>query len=246
MTPDKGEPKPGGHGPFVKTLIGPVFAGIAGCRLGDEAEIDLGAGIMLKKTFAHLMSPLLMAFAPPEPGQPHPAPWAPVRGSRGIDIYVQLGVPSLLDLPSKSFDNINTIWFVAALLRLHTSAPIFVAALADRPFEQIAEGVGGPSAEMPIAVISELVPRYSAEGISEGAPLPAESTEWLRTTLWRNSRLLRRDTRLNQAFQAFDHAPSVESPAVGLLVLWGAIEHLFSREPRDVTPTRVELHRCLP
>src|SRR5712692_2802135 len=56
-----------------------VFAGLAGRPL-DPASCELGDGVVISQTFAHVMAPLMAAFAPAPPGGHHPAPWKVVSG----------------------------------------------------------------------------------------------------------------------------------------------------------------------
>ena len=49
-----------------------IFGGIMNVKLADSS-FDLGGGIQLKQTFAHLMSVNMMAFAPPQEERHHPA-----------------------------------------------------------------------------------------------------------------------------------------------------------------------------
>src|SRR3990172_9239218 len=93
-----------------------LYAGLAGVEFRED-EFDFGQGIVLSKTYAHLMAPFLMAFARAEPGRPHPAPWKPASGGFGFDIEAELFVPGNAKVPDW-FDNVNTVWWIAALLRL--------------------------------------------------------------------------------------------------------------------------------
>lgn len=54
--------------------IQPAYFGLSGIDL-EDASIDLGHGVLLTRTYAHLMAPYIMAFAPALPGRPHPGPW---------------------------------------------------------------------------------------------------------------------------------------------------------------------------
>ncbi len=47
----------------------PLYAGIAGVSVNVN-EFDFGEGVVLRKTYAHVMAPYLAAFAPAEPGKP--------------------------------------------------------------------------------------------------------------------------------------------------------------------------------
>ena len=48
----------------------PMYAGIAGVSMSVN-EFDFGIGIVLKDTYAHIMTPYLAAFAPATPGSHH-------------------------------------------------------------------------------------------------------------------------------------------------------------------------------
>lgn len=74
----------------MSTLFeGDLHAGLSGLELEDES-FDLGDGLRLSKTYAHLMSPFLMAFAPAPPGGHHPAPWRAASGGFSFDVNAEL------------------------------------------------------------------------------------------------------------------------------------------------------------
>jgi hypothetical protein len=54
----------------------PLYAGISGLQLEAES-FELGQGVTLSKTFAHVMAPFLIAFAPANPGELTPGRGAP-------------------------------------------------------------------------------------------------------------------------------------------------------------------------
>ena len=86
----------------MSTTVGPdeeddrpvehIFAGLAGLELDCE-EYSLGGDGTLRKTYAHLMAPFLMAFAPAPPGKHHLAPWKAASGGLGYDVLAELRVP---------------------------------------------------------------------------------------------------------------------------------------------------------
>lgn len=65
----------------------------------DGEPFDLGRGITLRSTYAHLFAASMMAFARASEGKPHPAPWRAARGGYGYDIEAELAVPTGGELP---------------------------------------------------------------------------------------------------------------------------------------------------
>ena len=63
-----------------------LYAGVSGLELAEES-FDLGDGVVLSRTYAHLMAPFVMAFKrPAEHDQPHPGPWKSLGGGFAFDI----------------------------------------------------------------------------------------------------------------------------------------------------------------
>ncbi len=112
-----------------------LYAGLAGPGMAPE-RFELGAGIVLRKTYAHVMAPYLAAFRPAEPGKPHPAPWKAVSGGLGFDVALELSVPPDLD-PPNPFDQAGVLWFLVALLRLRATPLVRVPVIASHPFADI-------------------------------------------------------------------------------------------------------------
>ena len=72
------------------------YAGFTGLQFPPEmGELDLGQGLVLRRTYAHLMSTYMMAFQPPEaPGKHHPAPWKGTTRHDGFDVHTELELGS--------------------------------------------------------------------------------------------------------------------------------------------------------
>ena len=68
--------------------------GISGSTLPVE-QFDLGHGVGLHRTYAHFMSPCLMAFAPAQEGKFHPGPWRAAKGGFSFDITIELRINGL-------------------------------------------------------------------------------------------------------------------------------------------------------
>jgi hypothetical protein len=113
-----------------------IYAGIAGIQIGPESY-DLGHEVVVSRTFAHLMSPFMIAFSPPKaPGLPHPAPWKTMHGGMGTDLHVQLFVPITFS-PPNFFDRLNTIWCISTLARLKFCSDLCVTSITNKPFSQL-------------------------------------------------------------------------------------------------------------
>ena len=70
----------------------PLFGGLTGAQLGTD-EFEICEGLVVRRTYAHLMSPYILAFARPEgPGKPHPGPWRPARGGQSLDLEIEVAL----------------------------------------------------------------------------------------------------------------------------------------------------------
>lgn len=203
-----------------------IHAGIAGICMTAE-RFDLGHGLVLQRTFAHFMAPFLMAFAPAEHGKPHPGPWSAVSDGLGIDIGIQLYVPASFHQP-KFFDRLNTVWWIAAIIRLRGAFRAHVPVIADRPFADI------PSNWKDARILPvEVLPRHLA---AEAAltELSDADLQWIKDVWLSGGRLMDSNPTFNDAFQAFDSAGGMPTRAVALLAVWGALERLFSPAKQEL------------
>jgi hypothetical protein len=198
-----------------------LFGGISG--LGLEAEsFDLGEGVVLRRTYAHLMSPWLMAFAPPGPQGHHPAPWKAAKGGHGFDIEIELRVPHATCL-GDNFDARETIWWIAALLRLAHAPFLTVPVLSDHPFQSIPKFEGEPTLE-PFETEHRIFQMsQSASRLLGQAPLSWVKDKWISA-----GRLLCSNSKFYTAIKAFDSATIAGRRSASLLALWGSIEQLFA------------------
>jgi hypothetical protein len=204
----------------------PIYAGIAGVKM-IPAEFELGHGIVLRKTYAHFMAPFMMAFSPPEKGKPHPAPWSAVSGGLAIDMYLQLHIPKDFEQPN-FFDRLNTVWWIAALLRLRGAARVHVPVIAGREFHEVPENCRDTKM-LPV----EVLPRRQA---SDNAIQELNESDliWLRDTWLPGGKLMQTSSVFNDALQAFDGVGSMPSPSVAMVAVWGALEHLFSPAKQEL------------
>lgn len=126
------------------------------------------------------------------------------------------------------YDRINTVWWIAALLRLRGAFDASVPVIAERPFADIPQNSGNAT------ILSvEALPR-SAFMAPTLTRLGLEELAWLKQH-WRTGGLLMgQDRRLNDAFQAFDASGRIPTGSVAMLAIWGALEHLFSPAKQEL------------
>ena len=200
---------------------GDIYGGLTGPRL-PVAEFEFGSGISASRTFAHLMAPFIMAFAPPKKvGQHHPVPWRAAKGGFGFDVVTQLHIPASFR-PEDWFDGLNTVWWFTALLRFIATPHILVPVIADAPFQD------GPAMEEIELFPVEVEHRSLLLAPREVVELTHEHLEWVRDVWYSAGMLMRTSSGFNTLFQAVDDCLFARTPSLALLSLWGAIETIFS------------------
>jgi hypothetical protein len=204
-----------------------LYGGISAVQLpGDKFE--LGQGVTLERTFAHMMAPHMMAFAPAPTGKAHPPPWVAVQGSRGADIYTQLFIPKEFS-QADWFDRLNTAWWLTSLLRLRVSPSISMPVIADRPFASMREDFVQPH-----VIAIEGLPSRTLPVVQNRTQLGSEDLLWLKDNWIRGGRLMNAHKRFNAAYQAFDFSSHAGSVALAMLTIWGALEELFSHAKQEL------------
>jgi hypothetical protein len=205
----------------MKTLFGgDIHAGLSGIDL-DESPIDLGRGIVLSKTYAHLMAPFLMAFKPAPPGQPHPAPWKAASGGFSFDITAQLVIPS--DLKPEYESRIEAARTIVFLLRLWTNPAVTLPVFSSHPFSTLADTADNEAILLPL----EVQPRHFPLGIV-GQRQSEESIQWVRDHWESTLELIKATSEFRLAMYALDLGQFIPDTALTMVSLWGALEGLFS------------------
>jgi hypothetical protein len=201
------------------TSAGYLYAGLSQVKYEGE-PLDFGEGVSLRPTFAHLMSPNIMAFKRAEKGQPHPGPWRPAHGGTGCDIEVELRVPTDRRMPG-GLSAQDTAWWIAALLRLARWPYASVPVLSDQSFDDAAYGKVGPT-----LTPFEIEPRMM-RAHTDAPPLAGDDFEWVRETWPRGANLLKANPKFADAVRVFDGATLHGRTSAALLAVWGALEQLF-------------------
>jgi hypothetical protein len=69
-----------------------IYGGLSGIEMVGT-EFDFGRGKIIRKTYAHLTSPFIMAFKPPGKYKFHDGPWKAAKSGISFDISAEVEVP---------------------------------------------------------------------------------------------------------------------------------------------------------
>ena len=198
----------------------PLFAGIAGATLGVD-RFDVCRGLVLRKTYAHVMSPYVVAFRRPgRADRHHPGPWKSVRGGSSDDIEIEMALEP--DVRPTDFDRVNTLWWLLALMRLVSGAPLKLPVISDAAFARIVEESLEPNL-WPV----ETLPRQMRTVQNPPQIIDNEHLVWVQEAFAPGAKLMR-ETPFNRAFQAFDAAIWGHSTGSALIAIWAAVETLIA------------------
>jgi hypothetical protein len=197
-----------------------LYAGLSGAELAVP-QFDLGSGVRISKTYAHLMAPFLMAFQPAPKGGHHPAPWKPASGGFSFDGQAELFVPS--ELNEKYESTISVARTILFLLRVRINPAITLPVFSNYAFSALPQVGDGQTRLMPF----EVQPRHFPLGIV-GGTCTEESLRWVAERWKTTHRLSTSSAEFALAVDALDSGQFVQSTALALVSLWGALEALFS------------------
>lgn len=202
----------------MSTLFGDnVYAGLAGIEL-DQKSFDLGEGIRLSKTYAHLMAPFVMAFKPALLGKHHPGPWKSALGGFAFDISAELLIPKEV-----SDSKINLVRTILFLIRLGVNPATTLPVFSSHSFELLADIEDIEAKLLPF----EVQPRHFPLGVL-GRKATTESIQWVANRWQVTHRLSNENAEFALAAEAIDNAQFIQSSALALVSLWAALEALFS------------------
>jgi hypothetical protein len=204
-----------------------LYGGVSGVRLGTDS-FDLGEGVQIRETYAHLFSANMMAFARPAPGQPHPPPWRAAKGGFGYDIEAEIRAPSRTSL-GDSFDAKETIWWIAALLRMARFPYLSIPVISNQSFSEISQ-----SDEEPTLTPFETEGRIFGAGESGANLVDGEHLEWVRHKWVTAGKLLNQNPKFYSVLKAFDLATLRGRASSSLLAMWGGLEQIFAPTPGEL------------
>ncbi len=206
-----------------------LYGGLSGIPI-SMPEFKICDGLEVRQTYAHVMAPYLLAFAPPaHPRAPHPAPWKAAHGGLGFDITAEIYLAE--NRQPTNFDRVNTLWWVLALLRLRTGAPLRMPVISDIAFSSAAQGD-----REPMFWLMEMPPHQLVLVRNPPEIVTDEHLRWVSSSLLPGARLMDID-HFNRAFQTFDTVIWAHSLGSAIVMLWAALETLFRPGRSNVTKT---------
>ena len=197
----------------------PLFGGLSGAQLGTD-EFEICDGLVLRQTYAHVMSPYILAFARPEaPGKPHPGPWKPARGGQWLDLEIELALRE--GVRPTGFDRLNTLWWVLALLRLATGANLRMPVVSDTSLSATRDAPVDP-----IIWPIETLPRQLLTISDPPKVIDKSHLLWVRQAFVPGSKLMN-DLAFGRSLQTLDGAIWAHSTGSAIIVIWAALETLM-------------------
>ena len=204
-----------------------LFGGVSGAVLSVD-EFEICDGLVLRKTYAHVMSPYILAFHRSErAGQHHPGPWKSAQGGSWMDVEIEIALHE--GVRPTGFDRLNTLWWILSLLRLSSGAPLKLPIVSDVSFSVIAER----STEARLWSVETLSRQYRT------VPDPPQVVEnehlvWMRDAFCLGADLMN-DHAFGRAFQTFDGAIWAHSTGSALVTIWAALETLIRPGHSEIT-----------
>ena len=198
-----------------------LFGGLSKIEV-PENEFELGEGMFIRKTYAHLFAPFMMAFKPPEKYKHHEGPWKAAKGGISFDILAEIEMPQISEFKD-TFDREEMIWIIASLIRLSSLPYLVVSAISDTSFNKILETENEPT-----IYPYETKNRIFSPAENVKPVLTENDLKWIKDNWKRTAKLLKDNTKFYSAFKAFDSATIQGKPSSSLMIIWGAIEQLFS------------------
>lgn len=221
----EGRPQPKRHLVFDPAHSA-VYGGVAGGSLAME-QFDVAEGLTIRQTFAHVMSPYLIAFAKPDDSsKPHPGPWRPASGGNGFDVCIEVALAERAS--PANFDRINSVWWTLSLLRLMTGMPLVLPVLSDTAFADARDCEHDPQF-WPIEISRpRMGPRVTNEVIG------IDYLEAVRELFAPGAALMDIE-HFNRAYQTMDSAPFAHSSGAAMVMIWAALETLFRPGQHQLT-----------
>ena len=197
----------------------PLFGGLTGASLGVDF-FEVCEGLVLRRTYAHVMSPYILAFKQPEtPDRYHPGPWKSARGGMYLDVEIEVALDE--GARPTGFNRLNTLWWTLALLRLVTGAKLRMPVVSDTSYRSV------PMCSVePVLWPIETLPSQFFTVPEPPGVIGEEHLVWVREVFSSGSELMNNEA-FGRAFQTFDDVVWAHSAGSALVMVWAALETLI-------------------
>jgi len=197
-----------------------LYIGLSGLTMAVDA-IELGGGLVLRKTYAHLMAPLIMAFQPAPPDRHHPGPWKTVHGGQGFDVTAEIFVP--IENGKEQRNAVDVAETITFLVRIFIDPAVTMSVLSNHSFALIPSVPDRQANLIPLEVSRRYFPLYAKDGRAT-----LESLEWIKQRWQLTHKYVCESAEFALAVEAFSKAQFQQNSALILVSLWAALEALFS------------------
>jgi len=204
-----------------------IYLGLSGLEL-NFSEMEFGQGIVLRKTYACLMSPYLMAFRPVKPETHYGGPWKGAEGGKNFDVTAELYIPATCN--SRELNTFELGKLVVALMRLWISPDITNPVISNISFSLAASAKDNHVTLVPV----ETHERYIKFKTETDGSLSEDAFLWLKEH-WNNvTRLASKYNEFKLALDVLDEFHFQKSQAMNIVSLWGALEALFLKQKYEL------------
>ena len=174
------------------------------------------------------MSPYILAFRRPgRADRTHPGPWKPARGGLRLDVEIEIALQQ--GARPTGFDRVNTLWWLLALMRLASCAPLKMPVISDASFEFIADSSLEPNF-WPV----ETLPQQIRTIADPPKTIENEHLLWVREAFSPGAEMMN-EPAFNRAFRTLDGAIWAHSAGSALLTIWAALETLIRPGRHKIT-----------
>src|ERR1019366_3599228 len=191
-----------------------IYLGLSGANF-DVDYFDFGNGIYLKKTYAFVFAPYLVAFKKPlEPGGPSPGPWKTVSGGQSRYIYYELHIPIEFD-KDEWFDRINTAWWIMSLLRLKGFSFLIGPVISNYSFSDIGE-LDLNANFITVEFNNQQLPHK--DDLKKNITIA--ELNWVKENWYSSGMLFRNNETYSDSYRAIDRCIHENRPSLALVTIW--------------------------
>lgn len=196
-----------------------MYIGISSLKT-DETVYELGDGILVRKSFGHLMAHYMLALRPAPGNQSHPAPWHQAGTHFSSDATAEIYIPEALGTLKERQEILSVIVF---LMRIVIDPEIRMLAVSNMPF-------GPENADLKNREVFaiETAERHFPISIAQDTSLELMSAFWIKMHWKTTLQMQRQNKKFSLACEAFDQGPFLRNTGLTLVSLWGGLEALFS------------------